>query len=822
MIIESVEIRRFGKLTDFKVVFDGGFNLIEGAAESGKTTLCAFLCYMLYGFPVEKTDALTERTRYISWEGGEAAGSMCFRTGGVRYRVTRTSTETERGWRDTYVLLNMDTGKAEQGEESPGDRFLGVDYDTFRDTAFLSDIRRGGPNAGATADAIENILFSGEERLSTANACRALAEAKAQILSEDERSGAVTVLEKERHCLAEQLAEATAAEQLHFAREEELYLTRKKMEEARAEVDKFTGLETNYYNAMLIKEYDSLHELETTFDTRISVIHAHEERHRAAGFLPNRGYLDALSEASVELRVARREKAEAEETMAELPAEDSVLTADEVALLAAVNDAEGEEMLRYRATRARKRMTGLFSLCALLGTLTAVALVLFFRAIVTGSGAPLFGGAALVFLGATVLLTVEALRARKEKLAIYSVCHATKRDDFYLGLQHAAEAALRLSQAKAERERVQMRLVRATERLTHARTRLEETLALWDVSSDSEVADPDASDAESEAAEREALLSDITAQLSEESRAEFIADFDARVAAGMAAFTVSDTAVDATDAEERLVLITRRRAEKYLAMHDALTAMHRDAEARVRALRSKLEEQNEVAVRARVAPEDRERYRNQNVDDLHNGVLRYRERLQQLAATERELTDALAREQKNESLAAIAERIIALDGRIARLKERAAVLSTALAAVKEGEARLRREISPKLSLDACRFLYEMTDGKYSELLVGKDFSLAFDEGEGAHDVAYLSHSTEDLTYYALRLALVNLMYREEPPLSFDGCTARQDDERALCFLRAVRTLTEEGKQCFFFASGGREVRLAERVFSSYGHIKMPG
>ena len=134
---------------------------------------------------------------------------------------------------------------------------------------------------------------------------------------------------------------------------------------------------------------------------------------------------------------------------------------------------------------------------------------------------------------------------------------------------------------------------------------------------------------------------------------------------------------------------------------------------------------------------------------------------------------------------------------------------------------MRAEISPRLSLDACRFLYEMTDGKYSDITVSDDFSVSYDEGDGERTVAFLSHSTEDLAYYALRLSLLNLMYKEMPPVCFDGCTARQDDERALSFLRAVRTLTEEGKQCFFFTSAKREGALAKRVFSSYRHIKMP-
>ena len=103
----------------------------------------------------------------------------------------------------------------------------------------------------------------------------------------------------------------------------------------------------------------------------------------------------------------------------------------------------------------------------------------------------------------------------------------------------------------------------------------------------------------------------------------------------------------------------------------------------------------------------------------------------------------------------------------------------------------------------------------------ENISLTIDEGYGPYAVDYLSHSTEDLAYYALRLSLLSLMYREMPPVSFDGCTARQDDERALSFLRAVRTLTEEGKQCFFFSSGARERALVSRVFSSYRHLKMP-
>jgi uncharacterized protein YhaN len=114
----------------------------------------------------------------------------------------------------------------------------------------------------------------------------------------------------------------------------------------------------------------------------------------------------------------------------------------------------------------------------------------------------------------------------------------------------------------------------------------------------------------------------------------------------------------------------------------------------------------------------------------------------------------------------------------------------------------------------------MTDGRYSELTVSEQAGLTFNEGDGERAVEYLSHSTEDLTYFALRFALLSLIYRESPPVCLDGCTVRQDDERALSFLRAVRTLSEEGRQCFFFTSHAREREQVEQVFSTYGHIVM--
>ena len=48
MIFESLYIKSFGKLNRTKISFTEGVNIIEGANESGKSTICAFIQFIFY------------------------------------------------------------------------------------------------------------------------------------------------------------------------------------------------------------------------------------------------------------------------------------------------------------------------------------------------------------------------------------------------------------------------------------------------------------------------------------------------------------------------------------------------------------------------------------------------------------------------------------------------------------------------------------------------------------------------------------------------------------------------------------------------------
>ena len=74
MIIEKITIKSFGQLSNLTMDFSETVNVIEGANEAGKSTIAAFIKYMLYGFEPDGAgipkDAVTERRKRISWDTG--------------------------------------------------------------------------------------------------------------------------------------------------------------------------------------------------------------------------------------------------------------------------------------------------------------------------------------------------------------------------------------------------------------------------------------------------------------------------------------------------------------------------------------------------------------------------------------------------------------------------------------------------------------------------------------------------------------------------------------------------------------------------------
>ena len=182
MIIEKIVIKSFGLLTDMTLEFSDGVNVIEGRNESGKSTIAAFIRYMLYGFDnTEPDDLPSERRKRINWDTGVAAGSMYVRVKGKRYLITRTTTPTDTDsarptYREDASIVDLETGSPAFGKMPAGEVFFGVDRELFDNTAFIGQINDAGINEGKVKEAIENILFSGNERINTQRATNKISD----------------------------------------------------------------------------------------------------------------------------------------------------------------------------------------------------------------------------------------------------------------------------------------------------------------------------------------------------------------------------------------------------------------------------------------------------------------------------------------------------------------------------------------------------------------------------------------------------------------------------------------------------------------------
>ena len=148
--------------------------------------------------------------------------------------------------------------------------------------------------------------------------------------------------------------------------------------------------------------------------------------------------------------------------------------------------------------------------------------------------------------------------------------------------------------------------------------------------------------------------------------------------------------------------------------------------------------------------------------------------------------------------------------RIARLEDRYAALTIAMDTLAEARQELQRRFAPRISRRAQQLLGAMTQGRYTRLTLGSDFSLqAGAESEDVlHDAWWRSDGTIDQLYLALRLAVAEEL-TPEAPVILDDALVRFDDKRAKAALDILRQEAEH-RQILLFTCHSREKQLLEQ------------
>lgn len=244
MYIKEVHIESFANICDLTLSFAPGLNVIEGENESGKSSICMFIKFMLYGLSGRGAEGeMSERQRYVSWQTGRAAGELVVATAETSYRISRSlMVFDDSSPKERLSVIDESTGEAVFRGKVPGVAILGMDERMFVNSVFVRQI--GGPRvdgAGMT-EAIENILLSGDENLSLARAVDRIEKARRALSPKKGAGGRIPLLRAEEARLSARLCEAREKNALVISYENEISRLSALIEKRSGEREKYSAL----------------------------------------------------------------------------------------------------------------------------------------------------------------------------------------------------------------------------------------------------------------------------------------------------------------------------------------------------------------------------------------------------------------------------------------------------------------------------------------------------------------------------------------------------------------------------------------------------
>ncbi len=255
MYIEKIHIDTFGMLNDLDIELDAGMNIIKGNNESGKSTIAAFIKFILYGIPQKERDSV------VSWQTGGAAGSLTVKTADKTYRVERAITSN----REAVQLVDCETNMPVRGafkSTTPGEFLLSVDADMFEATAFVSQLGSSAPSGAKVSEGIENILFSADEGVNTQRALSKLDSARKAILHKNEKGGRLAEIDTACAALELRLADAVKTHDAILETEAKLEDTKAKLDATKAKAAHIGGKVEQFETKTLLKLFERGRELE--------------------------------------------------------------------------------------------------------------------------------------------------------------------------------------------------------------------------------------------------------------------------------------------------------------------------------------------------------------------------------------------------------------------------------------------------------------------------------------------------------------------------------------------------------------------------------
>lgn len=146
---------------------------------------------------------------------------------------------------------------------------------------------------------------------------------------------------------------------------------------------------------------------------------------------------------------------------------------------------------------------------------------------------------------------------------------------------------------------------------------------------------------------------------------------------------------------------------------------------------------------------------------------------------------------------------------IAKLQTEQEAITLAMNTMKEISTNMQERAGQEIQLRTSRILQELTEGKYGKIQIDADFQMSLDTGEHYVNIEQLSRGTIEQIYFSLRMAVSEILCKEEPlPILLDDVFAMYDDRR---LGQVLKWLANQKRQVVLFTCHHREEELLDKM-----------
>ena len=712
MIIKRLHIISFGMIKDKKTELCEGLNVVLGNNETGKSTMGAFIKFIFYGLDKD------EREKYIGWGGAGCSGSLTLDADGDEYRIER---ELYNGRsRDRITIVNAN-GEIINTEKAPWEIFIGVPENVFTNTAFTADV---GSTVGGQGlpEAIENIVFSADEAVSTKKALKRIDDNRITLYYKNKKGGRIHELTNQISELEVRLAAAKSASEHIFSLDDSIRTRKARLNSNKEKIELITKQLEDVETYRRIKELSEFEKNGKALEECQKELSALEKKYTVNGFLPDREFaegLHAYEASAAELKEmshnAERKTSAAYKEMKNSASNNILRIASGIGGVKALHDMyDGIDTKIF----GYKKLSAAFFIFAF--ACAAITGILFYFNIPM----PYVFFPLLPFVLFLILGIVNAAKASKLKKGLIKLAAKLGADD-PADIPALLESVTEAEEISAEKTDVYNKAVKEQSETDGKAKALDTKIRTYTNKYKSTGIDG-----------LSALITEVDGILSELSAAH-------------------------------------RQVE--MAQYKARISSERVSGESENQLKSKLH--------GTLTEEEAASYKCDERRTELNLLLRQNESIaDKISSEEQSFAAANATFTLPSSVFA---KLNAARAELEEAREDYDAYTLAYEKLNEASVALRSSISPTLAADAGKLMNEITDGKYSALGISNKLEITYSGGGMTHPADTMSSGTQDAAYVSLRSALVKMLFPKGCPAFFDDTFARTDDVRAERIIKAL-------------------------------------